>query len=165
MRKKIVLIVLALITLVMATGCQPEQGKPPPRQREPEKQSLSDFWFLGRVFDGQHKERGGVPIHLKGEVIGFGPNQKKTGHVEPGPGCTASGPDAMICEAPTAQLLTVEGAGTLILTFSFATNALGWQMQCVVSPNRSGIPILEQDTSDRTSGRGMEEAIATCSFP
>lgn len=150
--------------LVLTSACNPEQGgRTPPRQRAPENQSLSDFWFLGRVFDGQHKERGGVPIHIKGEVVGF--NQEGVGHVEPGPGCTAAGPGAMICDAPTAQLLTVEGAGSLVMTFSFATNALGWQMQCIVSPNKSGIPVLEQDTSDRTSGRGMEEARATCAFP
>ena len=161
---KLKMMVAAAVILTLLAGCDPKSGGGGrPRQREPEKQSLSDFWFLGRVFDGQHKERGGVPIHIKGEVVGF--SQEPGGHVEPGPGCTASGPDGMICEAPTAQLLTIEGAGSLIMTFSFATNAVGWQMQCIVSPNKSGVPVLEQDTSDRTSGRGFETAIATCAFP
>lgn len=157
-------VLVGMVVILALTACNPEQGKPStPHQRAPENQGLSDVWFLGRVFDGQHKERGGVPIHVRGEVIGV--DLHHSGHVEPGPGCQAAGTDAMICTAPTAQLITIEGAGSIIMTFSFFTNAVGWQMQCIVSPNQSGVPIFDQDTSDRTGGRGMEEASATCSFP
>lgn len=146
-----------LAALLLLTGCDP--AKKIPGVNAP----FTVLYVLGDIYDNEHRIVYGVSLEVRGTLV-----NAETGVDQPvaaSPNCKPAANNAMICTAPTVQVVDLTGVQSFAFTFRFLTNIPGWSVGCLISPNQQGATqIMDQEHSDRTSATHNEVA-ATCSWP